>query len=124
MRHQQAINQCVEPISLGDDDARVLTLFVTSELGFQQLCRATHAPQRVLDFMRKVAQQLAVFLSKPDLTLFAVALQLLFAPGDFDYKRNIKDELYIRNNMHNKRITYHPSILNDLFSLPISVDLR
>ena len=94
MGHQQAIDQRVQPISLGDDDARVLALFVTRKLCFEQLRRSTHAAQRILDFMREVAQQLAVRFSQPDLAFFAVHLQLLLDLGDFKHQRNVFDKLH------------------------------
>jgi hypothetical protein len=74
--------------------------------------------------MRKVAQQLAVCLSQPNLTLFAVDLQLLFNLGDFEYQRNIRDELYRRDHTHRQRLTPDPAQFHDLFSLPKSVGLR
>ncbi len=124
MRHQQAIDQRVQPIGLGDDDARVLALLVARQLSFEQLRRSTHAAQRVLDFVRKVAQQLAVCFSQADLPLFAVDFQLLLDLGDFEHQRNVFDKLHRCDHAHQQRLASNAAQFHDLLALAERVGLR
>ena len=77
VRGKQAIDQCLQAIGLGDDHPRVLALLGHVEFRIQQLRCPAHATQRILDFVRQIAQQLAVGLRQPELPFLSVDLQLL-----------------------------------------------
>ena len=62
VRRQQAVDQILQAISLGDDDLGVLHQLRFIQLAFEQLRSATNAAERVLDFVGQIAHQLAVGL--------------------------------------------------------------
>ncbi len=62
MRRQQALHQRLQAVGFLDDDLRVFAQGFARQLVLQQLRRAADAAERVLDFMREVAQQFTVGL--------------------------------------------------------------
>ncbi len=99
VRNEQAVDQRLQAVGLGDDDARVLAL-VRRQFGLEQLRGAAHAAQRVLDLVREVAQQLAVGFGQPELALLAVDLQLLLDLRHLEHHRGRLAELRGRRHLH------------------------
>ena len=72
MRREQAIHQALQAVRLFDDDLRVFAQLALRQLVLKQLRRTTNAAQRIFDFMREIANQIAMrtcLLQKACLTL-------------------------------------------------------
>ena len=77
MRRKQALHQILQAVRFIDDDLRVLAQSRVVEFMLQQLRRPTNAAQRVLDFMRQIADQLTAGNRLFEQALFTRRPQLL-----------------------------------------------
>src|SRR5258708_29194873 len=77
MRREHPVHQPLQAIGFLDDDLRVFAQLGLIELALEQLRRAAQAAQRILDFVREIADQLAVGLLLEHQALLARVAQLL-----------------------------------------------
>ena len=89
VRHQQAIDQILQAVSLGDDDLGVLNQLRRGEFTLKQLCGTAQTTQRIFDLVRKVANQLTISLILLGDFCFASDLLLLIDVAEFDDQTGI-----------------------------------
>src|SRR5262249_6671793 len=87
LRRQQPIEQRLQAIGLLDDHLRVFHQLGALELALEQLRRAAQASERVLDFVREIANQLARRDLLVEQALFALHAQLLRDRSQLDEER-------------------------------------
>ncbi len=95
LRREQFFHQRAQSVGLLNDDLRVFAQARFFQLVFQQLRRAAYAAQRILDFMRQIAQQQAIGLGLVKHLLLACQLQGAVDGVKFQQQR-IRAGLYRR----------------------------
>jgi len=89
MRGEQSVHERLQPVSLIDDNLRVLRELRARQLPLQQLRGATDASERILDFMCEIADQLAVGQALIQQPLFAIEFQTLIYRPELEQQRTL-----------------------------------
>ena len=83
-RPEHPIDEISQPVGFFDDDPRVVALAFRLEFALQQLRRAADAAERILDFVREPANQLARGCLHRNVVIVAVDAQQSVERQDLD----------------------------------------
>ena len=89
VRREQAFHQVLQAVGLLDDDLGVFAQSGVVELVFKKLGRAADASERILDFVRQIADQFAVGQLLLEQSFLARGLDLLVDRPEFDEQAHV-----------------------------------
>ncbi len=111
MRLEQAVDQRLQPVRFLDDDLRVLAQLVALTLAqfeFEQLRRAANPAERILDFVREIADQLFVDGREVVDALLAVAAQMPLVLEQFEQHVVLRAFQKADDRVHMQRLVSGP----------------